>query len=76
MVQRIARFLVPEQRVLGPGFALVDGGLQVEAEACEDLMLQRSVQFLLCYGHPEVHGRLGAESAEVLWSLVSGEAAA
>lgn len=27
-------------------------------EACEDLMLQRSVQFLLCYGHPEVPGRL------------------
>lgn len=29
-------------------------------EACEDLMLQRSVQFLLCYGHPEVPGRLEA----------------
>jgi DNA-binding transcriptional LysR family regulator len=27
-------------------------------EACEDLMLQRHVQFLLCYGHPEVPGRL------------------
>lgn len=27
-------------------------------EACEDLMLQRSVQFLLCYGHPDVPGRL------------------
>lgn len=27
-------------------------------EACEDLMLQRTVQFLLCYGHPEVPGRL------------------
>lgn len=27
-------------------------------EACEDLMLQRSVQFLLCYGHPSVPGRL------------------
>lgn len=27
-------------------------------EACEDLMLQRSVQFLLCYGHPAVPGRL------------------
>ena len=29
-------------------------------EACEDLMLQRSVQFLLCYWHPEVPGRLEA----------------
>lgn len=29
-------------------------------EACEDLMLQRSVQFLLCYGHPGVPGRLEA----------------
>ena len=27
-------------------------------EACEDLMLQRSVQFLLSYGHPSVPGRL------------------
>lgn len=27
-------------------------------DACEDLMLQRSVQFLLCYGHPAVPGRL------------------
>lgn len=27
-------------------------------EACEDLMLQRSVQFLLCYGHSDVPGRL------------------
>ena len=26
--------------------------------ACEDLMLQRRVQFVLCYGHPEVPGRL------------------
>ncbi len=27
-------------------------------EACEDLMRQRSVQFLLCYGHSDVPGRL------------------
>jgi len=28
--------------------------------ACEDLLLQRSVQFLLCHGHPAVPGRLEA----------------
>lgn len=28
------------------------------ARACEDLMLQRRVQFVLCYGHPDVPGRL------------------
>lgn len=26
--------------------------------ACEDLMAQRRVQFVLCYGHPDVPGRL------------------
>ena len=29
-------------------------------EACEDLMLQRGVHFLLCHGHPSVPGRLEA----------------
>lgn len=28
------------------------------SHACEDLMLQRRVQFVLCHGHPEVPGRL------------------
>lgn len=28
------------------------------SQACEDLMLQRRVQFVLCHGHPEVPGRL------------------
>jgi len=28
------------------------------ARACEDLMYQRRVQFVLCYGHPDVPGRL------------------
>lgn len=28
--------------------------------ACEDLLLQRSVQFLLCHGHPSMPGRLEA----------------
>ena len=28
------------------------------SRACEDLMAQRRVQFVLCYGHPEVPGRL------------------
>lgn len=27
-------------------------------QACEDLMLQRRAQFMLCYGHPKVPGRL------------------
>jgi DNA-binding transcriptional LysR family regulator len=27
-------------------------------QACEDLMLQRRTQFMLCYGHPMVRGRL------------------
>ena len=27
-------------------------------QACEDRMLQRRVQFLLCHGHPDVSGRL------------------
>jgi DNA-binding transcriptional LysR family regulator len=28
------------------------------SQACEDMMLQRRVQFVMCYGHPEVRGRL------------------
>jgi len=28
------------------------------SRACEDLMLQRRVQFVLCYGHADVRGRL------------------
>jgi LysR family transcriptional regulator, hypochlorite-specific transcription factor HypT len=28
------------------------------SQACEDLMLQRRVQFVLCHGHPAVPGRL------------------
>ena len=28
------------------------------SRACEDLMVQRRVQFVLCYGHPDVPGRL------------------
>jgi len=32
--------------------------LSDHSRACEDLMAQRRVQFVLCYGHPEVPGRL------------------
>jgi DNA-binding transcriptional LysR family regulator len=35
-------------------------------QACEDLMLQRRVQFLLCYGHPGVKTRLLAPEFEYL----------
>jgi len=28
------------------------------SQACEDMMLQRRVQFVMCYGHPAVRGRL------------------
>lgn len=38
---------------LGPVQTMSDS-----SRACEDLMLQRRVQFVLCYGHPEVPGRL------------------
>lgn len=38
---------------LGPIQTLSDSSL-----ACEDLMAQRRVQFVLCHGHPEVPGRL------------------
>jgi DNA-binding transcriptional LysR family regulator len=37
------------------------GPIQAKADhyrACEDLMLQRRAQFMLCYGHPKVPGRL------------------
>ena len=32
--------------------------LSDHSRACEDLMYQRRVQFVLCYGHPDVPGRL------------------
>lgn len=35
-------------------------------QACEDLMLQRRVQFMLCYGHPQVRGRLDEGAHPVL----------
>jgi DNA-binding transcriptional LysR family regulator len=35
-------------------------------QACEDLMVQRRVQFLLCYGHPEVPERLDDGSFPVV----------
>ncbi len=35
-------------------------------EACEDEALQRRVQFVLCHGHPEVHGRLDEAQYPVL----------
>lgn len=38
---------------LGPVQTMSDN-----SQACEDLMLQRSVQFVMCYGHPHVPGRL------------------
>jgi LysR family transcriptional regulator, hypochlorite-specific transcription factor HypT len=38
---------------LGPVQTMSDS-----SRACEDLMLQRRVQFVLCYGHPDVPGRL------------------
>jgi len=28
------------------------------SQACEDMMLQRRVQFVMCYGHPDVRSRL------------------
>jgi DNA-binding transcriptional LysR family regulator len=36
------------------------------SQACEDLMLQRRVQFLLCHGHPDVPGRLDEAQYPVL----------
>jgi LysR family transcriptional regulator, hypochlorite-specific transcription factor HypT len=41
------------QLQLGPIQTLTDN-----SRACEELMAQRRVQFLLCYGHPEVAGKL------------------
>jgi DNA-binding transcriptional LysR family regulator len=38
---------------LGPIQTMTDN-----SQACEDLMVQRRVQFLLCYGNPEVSGKL------------------
>lgn len=35
-------------------------------QACEDLMLQRRVQFMLCYGHSQVRGRLDEGAHPVL----------
>lgn len=43
------------EKTLGPRTVQMYSNNQ---EACEDLMLQRSVQFLLCYGHAAVPGRL------------------
>lgn len=42
-----------EQVRLGPIQTLSD-----HSQACEDLMLQRRVQFVLCYGHAKAPGRL------------------
>ena len=43
-----------EQTVrLGPVQTMSDS-----SQACEDLMLQRRVQFMLCYGHDDVPGRM------------------
>lgn len=39
--------------------------------ACEDLALQRRVQFVLCHGHPEVPGRL--DEAEFPMLRLSGD---
>lgn len=36
------------------------------SHACEDLMLQRRVQFVLCHGHPDVPGRLDEAQYPVL----------
>ncbi|XAH25272.1 LysR family transcriptional regulator [Xylophilus sp. GW821-FHT01B05] len=36
------------------------------SQACEDLILQRRVQFLLCHGHPDVPGRLDEAQYPVL----------
>ncbi|MDB5892303.1 MAG: transcriptional regulator, LysR family [Polaromonas sp.] len=44
---------IEQQLQLGPIHMTSDS-----FEACEDLMLQRRVQFLLCYGHPAVRTRL------------------
>jgi len=41
------------QMRLGPIQTMSDS-----SQVCEDLMAQRRVQFLLCYGHPEVKSRL------------------
>ena len=41
--------------------ALQVGPIQMvsdSSQACEDLVLQRQVQFLLCHGHPDAPGRL------------------
>jgi DNA-binding transcriptional LysR family regulator len=43
------------------GASLRHGPVQTlsdHSRACEDLMAQRRVQFVLCYGHPDVPGRL------------------
>ena len=44
---------VEAQLQLGPIQTMSDS-----SRACEDLMLQRRVQFVLCHGHPEVPSRL------------------
>ena len=40
--------------------------LSDHSRACEDLMIQRRVQFVLCYGHAEPPGRLDGDSTR--WS--------
>ncbi len=42
-----------DQLRLGPVQTMSDN-----SQACEDMMLQRRVQFVMCYGHPQVPGRL------------------
>jgi LysR family transcriptional regulator, hypochlorite-specific transcription factor HypT len=46
---------------LGPVQTMSDS-----SRACEDLMLQRRVQFVLCYGHADVPGRLDEAGYPVL----------
>ncbi|HVL45090.1 MAG TPA: LysR family transcriptional regulator [Acidovorax sp.] len=41
------------------------------SQACEDLMLQRRVQFVLCHGHPQVPGRL--DEAQYPMLCLSGD---
>ena len=50
---------VEQQVQLGPIHMVSDS-----YQACEELMLQRRVQFLLCYGHPAVKTRLLAPEFE------------
>ncbi|RDI19581.1 DNA-binding transcriptional LysR family regulator [Pseudacidovorax intermedius] len=51
---------------IGPVQTLSDSSL-----ACEDLALQRRVQFVLCHGHAEVAGRL--DEAQHPWLRLDGD---